>query len=44
MKTIQSELNEAKTKLDLYQGLPSNMKLAQLKIESLAKEIVNYLI
>ncbi|RNA14326.1 HAUS augmin-like complex subunit 1 [Brachionus plicatilis] len=41
MKSIQSELQEVKTKLNLYQGLPSNMDLAQLKIESLAKEIEN---
>lgn len=43
MKSIQSDLQEVKAKLDLYQDLPSNISLAQLKVESLAKEIVIYI-
>lgn len=40
MKSIQNQLQEVKAKLDSYQEIPSNINLAQLKIESLAKEIV----
>jgi len=39
---LKIQLQEAKSKLDVYQDLPANISLAKLKLQTIKNEIVSF--